>query len=539
MFFNPTQYLTLGTKEKRPHNANTMNNSNLSITPSSMTPPSSSVGLLNVSVNHSPSFSSSSRTSDDESKSTPSEQAPIPTPVPAPTLTTSPPEKPDDSVIESKNSAASCKSHSLLLTSSPSTSSLCSSSKLDEATNNHDDEASNSRRMSSSSQNSSYISSDSLNVAHDVEWLLNDMVERVATVDELKALYERLSQCDQLDDYGLRDHLRMIRCIMKRRLGVNCAEDEPDSSEDVDLVPNVDNKKNKDAEDNTSLTVMLDDVLQYFDFLNAEMSELGDGDDDDSEESDAEEAVENRLTSEKKSSQTTSTIKPVETYDLNRLLNVHLSRIWVILDELEFISKQSSPNDEAQNSQLSLFKANLTGRLTQEIDCFRRLGSQLDDTFDRAESSTSDTVEELFFQKSLLSNEIDSGQTNVKTKLDIWQKSLNPNSLFTADVKQLSREFTEHRGENLAYFFNKMATSFAETIDNVKYLSIFHYGHVFDCLNQIDLSDLTTGMFYCINVVLVKYSNVYAINIFIHSVLYMFNTFSLIYVVIPTLLNFI
>lgn len=163
------------------------------------------------------------------------------------------------------------------------------------------------RRMSQSSiQNStsmsSYmVSSDSLDVGNEVELLLGDMVEQVAARDDLKLSYERVREC--LKSFGehyeeidrLKEHLKTVRDVLKRRLGVQL-------NRDVDL------------DDSSSLSDMLDDVLQYFDFLNTESD---------------------YNCSEKVNDKDKEATDSTRTSDLSRLMSLHLNRIWVILDVSE------------------------------------------------------------------------------------------------------------------------------------------------------------------------------------------------------------
>lgn len=211
--------------------------------------------------------------------------------------------------------------HSLLLTSS-STSSLCSSSKHD------------------SRRNSSYLSSESLNIAHEVELLLTDMCDRVsASSDRLRNGYERLAKCGghQSEDSLMRQHLRMIRGVLRRRLGLRGLSDCGDGTRNnEDMIESKKKKKRRDS-DEDSLSVMLDDVLQYFDFLNAEGDESVDSsvslpceefeanglscnEDVESSRDELSEDLVNRNNSGKNS------------YDLNRLMDLHLTRLWIIED---------------------------------------------------------------------------------------------------------------------------------------------------------------------------------------------------------------
>lgn len=224
--------------------------------------------------------------------------------------------------------------HSLLLTSS-STSSLCSSSK-------HDD-------VQHSRRNSSYLSSESLNIAHEVELLLGDICDRVvASSDRLRSGYERLAKCRGHQSDGMGGHLRMIRGVLERRLGLRGLSDcDGTRSYHEDMIESKkrkDEKKRRDS-DEDSLSVMLDDVLQYFDFLNAEGDESVDSLSASSpcEEFEAanglscnEDALRSRddlvikSRDEELSEDVVNTDK--NRYDLNRLMDLHLNRLWIIED---------------------------------------------------------------------------------------------------------------------------------------------------------------------------------------------------------------
>lgn len=161
--------------------------------------------------------------------------------------------------------------------------------------------------QNSTSMSSYMVSSDSLDVGNEVELLLGDMVEKVAARDDLKLSYERVREC--LKSFGehyeeidrLKEHLKTVRDVLKRRLGVQL-------NGDVDL------------DESSSLSDMLDDVLQYFDFLNTE----SDYNCSDGKEKEA--------------------IDSTRTSDLSRLMSLHLNRLWVILDVSEIYIKNFRNN---------------------------------------------------------------------------------------------------------------------------------------------------------------------------------------------------
>jgi len=430
IYYNPTQYLTINTKEKRPSAiSSTTNSPNLiNMNHSLATTPSS------IILNHSPSFSSC-------------------------------PEEPEERVTTTKtvtetstNKTSSTPCHSLLLTTSSSSNSSLYSSSNKNVTSSSNNPTTNSnenggRRMSQSSiQNStsmsSYmVSSDSLDVGNEVELLLGDMVEQVAARDDLKLSYERVREClksfsehyEEID--RLKEHLKTVRDVLKRRLGVQL-------NGDVDL------------DESSSLSDMLDDVFQYFDFLNTE----SDYNCSDGKEKEA--------------------IDSTRTSDLSRLMSLHLNRLWVILDELNFINKQNS-----SQTKLNQLEANLISRLSQEVDLFRDLDSTVDELFNI--DAQNDVIEK-HLSKSVPNR---SGETQLteNLKISIWRKSLEPNSLFTTDLSQLTREFVEQSNGTrlLGDLFRKIASGLlADDNQQSKCLSLFHYSFVFDSLSQIDSSDL-------------------------------------------------
>jgi hypothetical protein len=308
IYFNPTQYLKINTnKDKRLNMSETSNTSTTSST------------KLNIS----PSFSSCHEEEEEE------EEEEVDNPnhdintlqirsSPDPKLTTTP-----------------C--HSLLLTSSSSTSSLCSSSKnevKEEPTTSTT--SSSSSRHSYLSQTSSSSESISINSSLqagnvDVELLLSEMVSKVESMECLKNLFEKVASISvELLEDEVRDvtnaHLCQVKALIR--------------DWDTDFVEKNNNIQVAEIDDNTSFTVMLDDVLQYFDFLNMEKCGLDNDDDldednggdddnnaDDNENNDdGEDEVSLELNDEEK--------RPTnwDNCDLNQVLIIHLNRLWGILD---------------------------------------------------------------------------------------------------------------------------------------------------------------------------------------------------------------